>query len=318
MGRWHTQRLHVDGRGHVAACLDVDRRASERLRDELAPAASVCSSMEDVLHPAAGENRPGVDVAILCTPTPEHFEQAVRCLDAGVHVLCEKPLAETRGRILELIERHRRGPARLAVAYQRRSQGIFRTLRREVRSGAWGRVTAVASHNVENWRQTIGGTWRDDPRINWGGFVGDAGSHKIDMAFHVTGLRPIEVFARTDRCGAHVEIQASVSAKLEGGVPLTMDFIGDAQYLGEDLQIHCEKADWILRHGDLWVGRAGRLERFTALLPDSDPVVDFLDLLAANGPEVAPPECALPVFDFTEALLISARTALPVCVPARR
>ena len=57
-------------------------------------------------------------------------------------------LAQAQGRVFSL-------------GYQRRHTALYRTIRREVQSGKWGAVRAVVSHNVENWQQTIGGTWRD-------------------------------------------------------------------------------------------------------------------------------------------------------------
>jgi predicted dehydrogenase len=319
MGEAHAKRLQADGRGRVVACVDPDLASAARLKSQQAPNAETFAAFDELMNwMDARDARPQrVDAAIICTPTPQHFQTTLALLDRGVHVLCEKPLSDSRARILALIDRHRSGPAQLAVAYQRRSLGIYRTLRREILSGAWGPVRSVVSHNVENWQQTIHETWRDDPRVNWGGFVGDAGSHKIDIVFRVTGLRPTSVFGRCDPCGSRVEIQASVSARLEGDVPLTMDFVGNAQYFGEDLSIHCAEADWTVRHGELFVARSGRLERVTDLLPDSDPVTDFLNMLLDGGESTAPPECALPVFDFTEALLLSSRSRLPVSIPIR-
>jgi predicted dehydrogenase len=204
----------------------------------------------------------------------------------------------------------------LSVGYQRRYWAIYRTLAREIRSGRWGKVRAVSSHNVENWMQTIAGTWRDDPLVNTGGFIGDAGSHKIDVVFHVTGLSPVEVFARCDRCGSSVEIVSSVSALLTGGVPFSIDFVGHGQYLGEELSIHLETADFVVRDFELWIGRNEKLERFTELEPDSNPDSGFLDSLFGQAENVAPAECALPVFDFTHAILDSCRTGANVRVGA--
>ena len=104
-------------------------------------------------------------------------------------VLCEKPLAQDED------GDHRadvRGPpvgnAASALPTSGGSWPMYRTLRQLVRSGQFGPVRAVMSHNIENWQQTIAGTWRDDPQSNPGGFIGDAGSHKIDAVFFVTGL----------------------------------------------------------------------------------------------------------------------------------
>lgn len=303
MGRLHSERILADGRARIVAYQDTRRSVAESLRDQLVPQAMVFDTLEALL-----EETP-LDAAIICTPTSLHDAQVLACRRRGLHVLCEKPLADTRERIIGLIEEHRREPhLHLSVAYQRRYWSVYRTLRKEARSGRWGRVRAVTSHNVENWQQTIAGTWRDDPQINWGGFLGDAGSHKIDMLFYLTGLKPVEVFARTDRCGSRVEIIGTVSALLENDVQVAMDFIGNAQYLSEDVHLHCTEADLMVRHGHLWIARNGRLDPLVNSEPESNPVVGFLDALLDGATETAPPACALPVRDFTEAILTSGAT----------
>ena len=299
MGRWHAERLRADGRGMVVALFDEDRSAAESLRGEFAPDSSVVDSLDSLLDVDA------LDAVIVCTPTTAHIGQVQACRERGLHVLCEKPLANTRERIETLIEESQAGPPLLAVGYQRRHWATFRTLRREVLSGRWGRVHAVTSHNVENWQQSIAGTWRDDPAINPGGFITDAGSHKLDAVFYVTGLMPIDVVARTKKCGSRVEITATVAARLDGDVSLAMDFVGNAQYLAEDLHIHCEQADLMIRENRLWIGRDGCVEPFDELETESNPVSQFLDVLLDGAVNIAPADCALPVFDLTAAILES-------------
>jgi predicted dehydrogenase len=253
-------------------------------------------------------DRAAIDAVLICTPTLFHFEQVLECRRRGKRVLCEKPLADTRERIVQLIEESQRGGPILSVSYQRRYDSLYRTLRREVQSGRWGPVRSVTTHNSERWQQTIAGTWRDDPRVNPGGFLGDAGSHKIDMLFYVTGLRPVELFAHSDPCGSRVQIVTTISARLSGDVALSMSFVGNAQHWREDFQIHCRDADLSIRENSLWIGRDNRFERISNLESDSSPDIGFLDMLTRGAPNEAPPECALPVFDFTQAVLQSART----------
>jgi len=302
MGRTHAERLRADGRGIVAAVYDSDRLAAEQLEQAVAPGAAVFNDLHALLTSGLAQ------AAIICTPTTSHFEQAVACLERGLDVLCEKPLAATRAEIVEMIERARGPGPKLMVAYQRRFWSVYRTLRRDLRSRKWGGVRAVLSHNAENWLQVYRGTWRDDPAANFGGFIGDAGSHKIDAVFYTTGLAPVDVFARCDTCGSRVEVTASVSAVLSGNVPLTMDFIGNAQHFGEHLHIHCAEADLIVQGETLWIARDQRVERYDSLEPETNPVAGFLDLLCDGGENPAPADCALPVFDFTQALLLSSKT----------
>jgi predicted dehydrogenase len=306
MGLLHCERILADGRSEAVALYDVERAYAEGLRNGPVPKAAICSHFEDLLA------FPGIDAAMICTPTQLHFEQAAAFLERGVPVLCEKPLARRRAEILELAAIARRTRRLLSVAYQRRRWATYRALRQLVGSGEFGAVRAVMSHNIENWQQTIAGTWRDDPQSNPGGFIGDAGSHKIDAVFFVTGLKPTEVFARCDTCGSHVEITGSISALLQGGVPLTMDFVGHAQHFNETLAIHCERGDLTLRDGEIWIGRNGQAERFGLGQPDCNPVAAFLDSLLMGAENFAPPECALPVFDFTQAVFESARSGRSV------
>jgi len=298
MGHLHTERLHRDGRGQVTALFDESPQAAERLRQEKAGQARVCSSFEELL---ATE----LDAVVICTPTTSHFDQVHAGLARGVHILCEKPLAESRERIEDLISAASSSDRHCMLAYQRRFWWTYRTLRREVASGRWGPIRAVTSHNVERWQQTIEGTWRDDPSINIGGFVGDAGSHKIDAVFYVTRLSPVDVWARSQNQGSNVQVNTSVSGRLRGEVLLCMDFIGNAQYLGEDLHIHCEHADLMLRDRKVWIAQGNAVQELADPEPDSNPDAGFLDLLEGVAENVAPFECALPVWDLTAAILKS-------------
>lgn len=319
MGRMHIERLITDGRGRAVALFDTQSQAVDTLRRELAPDASGFTNFDDLL------TRAEADAAIISTPTSMHFEHIRACRARGWQVLCEKPLADQREHLRSLIDESRSGPT-LSVAYQRRTWPVYRVLREEIQSGRWGAVRAVTSINSERWQQTIDGTWRDDPAINVGGFIGDAGSHKIDLVFFLTGLKPLDVFARNQTCGSRVEIVSSLSARLEHDVLLTMHFTGHAQTFREDFHIHCEHADLLMRDWQIWLGRNNTLEplrvadpRRQAALgvsplthPELDrlgnPVSGFLDQLLLGTLPIAPPECALPVFDFTQAALRSGRS----------
>ena len=312
MGRHHTQKLIADGRGQVVALMDAHQETAKSLQTEFCPDAQMASSLPELLQIEA------IDAAIICTPTAEHYRQSVACLDRGWHLLCEKPLASTRDEILELVQRAEQARSKgqvFSLGYQRRHTSLYRTLRREIQLGRWGAVRAIVSHNVENWQQTIGGTWRDDPKQNPGGFLTDAGSHKLDSLFYVTGLRPLEAFARSQTCGSHVEIVTSVSALFSGDVVASIDFVGHAQYLGEDLHLHCERADLMIRHSELWIAREGKMERLTADEPESTPVEGFLDSILDGAVDLSPPEAALPVYDLTQAILESGRQHRPVQIP---
>jgi predicted dehydrogenase len=302
ISRLHARRIVDDGRARVVALWDPDRAMAEELGRDFFPDAVIFESLSDLFSASGAEG------VVICSPTKAHFEQTTAALQAGLHVLCEKPLATSRDEIQSLVELSRSSSRHLMIAYQRRFSPIYRTLRREVRSGRWGKILAVHSHNIENWQSMAAGTWREDPNINPGGFIGDAGSHKIDIVFFVTGLHPLEVYARTDHCGSRVEVTASVSAMLSENVPLTIDFLGHANHFNELLHICCEQADLVVCGPQLFIGRDERMEPVACLETESNPVTGFLDLLRDGAENVVPPECALPVYDLTQGILISGQS----------
>lgn len=306
MGRVHAERLRDTGRVTLAAVFDAVPAVAEQLSRQLAPEATVCQSAEDLLA------QPGLDGVVICTPTHRHVEQVERAVSAGLHVLCEKPLADTAEGLERLLELTRSTDRQHVLAYQRRFWSSYRTLAREVRSGRWGAIRAVTSHNTERWQQTIPGTWRDDPAMNPGGFLGDAGSHKVDALFYVTGLAPREVYARTQHRGSRVEIHASVCGVLGDDVPLTMDFIGSAEHQAEDLTVHCDEADLMVRDWRPWIARRNEVRPMEPMESGSDPATGFIQVLDGRVGNPAPFEIARPIWDLTRMILTSARTGQPV------
>ncbi len=305
----HARRLSGNPRVQLVALMDEREQSALALRDEWAHEARVFTSLDRLLDTT------DADAVLIATPTQCHFEQTLACLKRGWHVLCEKPLAEARPDIVRLIEAARKSGKQLTVAYQRRYWATCRTLRAEVQSGRYGPVLAVASHNVENWQSMIAGTWRDDPACNPAGFIGDAGSHKIDSAFHITGLLPRSVYAQLDNCASRVPVRGMIAARLEEGVPLSIDFVGNTHYYGDDLHVHCAEGDLMIRQSRLYIARDGALEPLSESVADSNPDQGFLDQLTAGAENLSPPECALPVFDFTHAVLESARTGRTIELP---
>lgn len=302
IGRLHADRIVADGRARIVALCDPLPANAARLRDEFAKDAKLYASIGELIAGCP------VQTAVVCTPTNQHFEQVRLLRERNVHVLSEKPLADTRERIVQLIDEARGGTPALTVAYQRRCWSVYRTLRREVQSGRHGPVRSLTAHVAERWQQNIAGTWRDDPAFNPGGFIGDAGSHKIDIVFFVTGLAPREVFAHSDRRGSRVEIVTTVSARLENDVALSMNFIGDSQHFREDFQVHCVEADLLYREGQVFIAHNNKIERVVDLEPETNPNAAFLDFLSGQAENFAPASVALPVWDFTQAVLESART----------
>lgn len=312
MGQAHAQLLQQDERARVIGVFDPSESAAIRLRDQCGPDVAVFSSFEETL---ASDS----DAVVIATPTGCHHDQIAGALSAGRHVLAEKPLAQGRQEIVNLIRMSESDPQRHCVlGYQRRFWKNHRFLKEEVAGGNWGNVRSVTFVNNEHWEAGIGQTWRDDPAMNFGGFLGDAGSHKIDALMYITGRHPDRLFAMTQNSASHVEIIATVTGTLHGGIPLTLAFTGNAHSYYEELLIHCDDADLILRDDRVFIARRNVVSPVelptdqSGPLSTANPVSGLLDILSGVASNPAPFSCALSVFDVTAAILQSAGEGQPV------
>lgn len=303
IGRLHAERLRSDPRARIAVLCDPSAEAAEALRQALELDAAVETNLDAAL------SRHELQAVVIASPTLLHYEQVCRAFDLGLDVLCEKPLAGRREEIVDLIARRDRSGRRLAVSYQRRYKSPYLTARRELteRADWYGPLEEVHVFVCERWQQTIRGTWRDDPRVG-AGYFGDAGSHQIDVMNFITGQRPEKVWAQSDRRGSRVEIVTRAVARLTGGAGLMAHFVGNANHWSEDIHFHCRDADLLLRREQPFRAKQNQLEPILDLLPESSPNRAFLDTILDGADILAPAEAALPMFDWTAAVLRAIET----------
>ena len=140
-----------------------------------------------------------VEVVHVASPNHLHHPQVLQILDAGRHVVCEKPLAMTSAESEALVERAAAaGPGRVAaVNFNIRFYPLNQHLHDVVPAGDLGDVRLISGHYFQDWLLlTTDWNWRLEP--DRGGAlraVGDIGSHWLDLTSFITGLRVEEVFA---------------------------------------------------------------------------------------------------------------------------
>lgn len=162
-----------------------------------------------------GELLEGTDLLVVATPNSSHVEVALAGLDAGVHVVVDKPMAVTAADAQRLVDADRQ---RVTVFHNRRWDGDFLTVQRLLREGALGRVTRFESR-FERFRPEIKEGWREDgDTAEGGGVLLDLGPHLVDQAVQLFGP-PESVYAevRTRRPGARVDDDAFVALTHSGG-----------------------------------------------------------------------------------------------------
>ena len=124
-------------------------------------------------------------VAIL-TPDDEHFAMTMAALDAGLHVLCEKPLARNAAHAKQMYERAEAQGVRHMTYFTWRWLPHYRYLRDLIAQGAVGRLYHAQFQFMAGNGRNPAYAWRFDPQ-RASGALGDYGSHMIDLARYLVG-----------------------------------------------------------------------------------------------------------------------------------
>ncbi len=155
---------------------------------------------------------PGLDAACITTPSGSHAEVAVPLLQAGKHLICEKPLDVTLEKVDSIIEASRASGRNLAAVFQMRfGEGAGR-LKRAIEQERFGRLT-LASCYIKWWRSQEyydQGAWRGTKALDGGGVLFNQGIHGLDLLQWLVGM-PAEVQARIDTL-AHERIEVEDTA----------------------------------------------------------------------------------------------------------
>lgn len=158
-----------------------------------------------------------LDLVVISTPPSRHADQVRAALEAGLHVVVDKPMTvhATQGRELVALAQER---GRMLTAFQnRRWDGDFRTVRRLVEEGQLGTVRRLESR-FETWKPTETKEWKRGAAGTGAGVLYDLGVHVIDQAVQLLG--PVEdAYAelRRHRPGAGADDDSFVALRHAGG-----------------------------------------------------------------------------------------------------
>jgi predicted dehydrogenase len=134
---------------------------------------------------------PAIDAVHICTPNPQHFPMTKDALEAGKHVICEKPLATSLEQSEELVSLAERQGVRNCVCHNLRYYPMVQQMRRMREAMDLGEILVVQGTYFQDWLlYDTDWNWRVDAKA--GGpsrCMADIGSHWFDMAEHITGLR---------------------------------------------------------------------------------------------------------------------------------
>jgi predicted dehydrogenase len=213
---------------------------------------------------------PGIDVVHVTTPNALHAEQALAVIEAGKHVVCEKPLATTVADAVRLADAAASAGVTATVPFVYRFHPLVREARGRFASGETGRLLTVAGSYLQDWLlDSADDNWRVDSAA--GGrsrAFADIGSHLVDLIEFVTGDRVSRVAAtkrtffdsRAEHAAITTEDAVAVAVQTAGGAIGTL-LVSQAA-AGRKNRLHVElsgSAESVVFDQEqpetLWVGR---------------------------------------------------------------
>ncbi|HVV45506.1 MAG TPA: Gfo/Idh/MocA family oxidoreductase [Bryobacteraceae bacterium] len=181
MGRIHVEGVRRLGNVEIAGVAGRTVGQARRFADEHAIERAAGDYTEFLADPAIG-------AVHICTPNPLHFAMARAALEAGKHVLCEKPLAASAAEAGELVRLARAKNLANCTLYNLRCYPQVQNMRRMCEAGELGEIRIVQGTYSQDWLLF-------DTDWNWRVEAGpsrafaDIGTHWCDLVEHVTGLR---------------------------------------------------------------------------------------------------------------------------------
>jgi len=173
-----------------------------------------------------------LDAVVICSPMPKHHENVLLCAKHGVHVLCEKPIAENEDQAEEMIKAMEATGKGFFIAFVYRFSPIAQTLKHWFHSGVIGDVKSIRmiyNWNLHGqWVQDEAGKWIESPmwrgRMLEGGPMIDCGVHMIDLIRWMSGEEIVDAsghgawvsnYEAADHVYAHLESESGIHGMVE-------------------------------------------------------------------------------------------------------
>ncbi len=148
-----------------------------------------------------------IDIVSICTPSGMHADMAVAAMEAGKHVICEKPMEVTLEACDRMIDAEKRTGKKLTVISQHRFDAATQLVKEAITSGKLGKIILADAH-VKWWRTQEyydSGDWRGTWKWDGGGSLMNQGVHTVDVLQYLVGGVD-RLWAQT-RTGAHKNIE---------------------------------------------------------------------------------------------------------------
>lgn len=188
---------------------------------------------------AAALARPGLDIAYISSTNEKHEEQAQACIAAGLHVLCEKPLAMSPAAAARMVRAAEAKGVVFATNHHLRCSGSHRAIRELIGAGRIGRVLSVRIFHAVHLPAHLQG-WRINDAASGGGVIPDITVHDADVVRFLLDEDPRTVVAEktASGLGSGVEDSAMSVWTMPGGAMVMSHESFTHPFAGTGLEVH--------------------------------------------------------------------------------
>jgi predicted dehydrogenase len=234
IGQWHARIIDSLPQATLVAACDHAPERARSAADSIKKGMPLYGSLNDLLR------REEIDVVTICTPSGNHLEPAITAMEAGKHVICEKPLEISLERIDRMIQTARERNVRLAGIFQNRWNPANRAIYDAVQDHRFGRLAWAGCftpwyRSDEYYRS---GGWRGTWKLDGGGAMMNQSIHAVDLLQWIMG--PVETVSAFAGSRIHTEIEVedtlSCAVKFKNGAFGTI-MGSTAMYPGRSVRI---------------------------------------------------------------------------------
>ncbi|HEU5013523.1 MAG TPA: Gfo/Idh/MocA family oxidoreductase [Roseiflexaceae bacterium] len=259
-----------------------------------------------------------LDAVVIVTPHAHHFQQAVDAIDAGCHVLVEKPMVISTEDAKKLITHGEEKKRIISVAFPGPFTTEFQYLRALIAKGDLGEIQLVTGVCTQDWIANVGGTWRSQLALSGGGNLYDSGAHMFNAMLYLTGLAATEVFAFIENKDEEVDIVGTVAMRFNSGALGTAAATGNAPLMEQGIYIQgthgAAKAGIYGGNMEVWLGK--NKVKYPQVPEVTTLQQNFIDCINGKAVTPSPPILGLRQARLMDAIYESARTGAPVKVVA--
>lgn len=195
--------------------------------------------------PAAGDSLslvledPSIGAVYISSTNEKHREQALAAIEAGKHVLCEKPLAMTVAEAAEMVRAAEAAGVTFATNHHLRCSGSHRAIRDLIRDGRIGRVLSLRIFHAVHLPPHLQG-WRINDPAAGGGVIPDITVHDADVARFLLGEDPVSVVAQMGASGMGQGVEDSAMSvwTMPSGAMVMSHESFTHPFAGSGLEVH--------------------------------------------------------------------------------